>query len=47
MFLPIAGESPSFFLFLAIYLPAFVEASAAKNLVLNCLPAFFAVLRLL
>jgi len=26
---------------LILFLPAFVEAGAAKNLVLNCLPAFF------
>jgi hypothetical protein len=26
---------------LILFFPAFVEAGAAKNLVLNCLPAFF------
>jgi len=26
---------------LILFLPAFVEAGAAKNLVLNCLPIFF------
>jgi hypothetical protein len=26
---------------LILFIPAFVEAGAAKNLVLNCLPAFF------
>ncbi|MBU1427327.1 hypothetical protein KKB07_00530, partial [bacterium] len=36
-----------FFSLCKFLLPAFVEASAAKNPMLNCLPAFFAVLRLL
>jgi len=31
------------FLFFAIFLLAFVEAGAAKNLMLNCLPGIFAV----
>jgi len=29
------------FLLFAIYLLAFVEAGTAKNLLLNCMPAFF------
>ena len=30
-----------FFLLFVIYLLAFVEAGTAKNLLLNCMPAFF------
>jgi len=41
-----AGKSMPFYyifiiLFFAVFLPAFVEAGAAKNLVLDCLPTFF------
>jgi len=40
-FSPIARERSSFFFSLQFLLLAFVEASAAKKFVLNCLPAFF------
>ena len=41
MFLPIAGESSSFFFSLNFLLLAFVEASAAKNLMLDIVAVIF------